>query len=347
MAYSSKRGDKSRKDTSFCDLVDVEMFKGLSDKVKKMEERLTKVEALWQNEEVKAEEFKKKNEELVKEINRKEIEMNVMSAEIVDLKNKVKEMSSEVVKHQQMLSASEINEELLKQAKNIVEKSKDFEESVDTVCTVQDEIRTTYAQILKEKEEIKKNKSNDENIRKEVKEVIRKNPKLIRETVDMNKSIIILGKKEEEINNRIVRDRKELTNIMNIINKVSTDLTEKDIEEFHRLGKYESGKHRPIKVTFQSADMMEEIMSNARNLKGEEEMKNVWIRRCLNKEDRETLKEKIDEAKQKNEARSEEEESRFFFRVVGLQVRKWYKNKREMETAERPDQQTQTTGTED
>ena len=44
---------------------------------------------------------------------------------------------------------------------------------------------------------------------------------------------------------------------------------------------------------------MEEVMSNARKLKDEEEMKNVWIRRCLNKEDRETLKRKIEEAKQK------------------------------------------------
>ena len=197
---------------------------------------------------------------------------------------------------------------------------------------------------MKEKDEISKSKQNDEKIRKEVKEVIRKNPKLIRETVDMNKSIIILGKKEEEINNRIVRDRTEIINIMNIINKVSKDITEKDIEEFYRVRKYESGKHRPIKLTFQNANMME-VMRNARKLKDEEEMKNVWIRRCLNKEDRETLKEKIEEAKQKNEARSEEEESRFFLRVVGLQVRKWYKNKREMETAEGPDPQTHTKDT--
>ena len=55
-----------------------------------------------------------------------------------------------------------------------------------------------------------------------------------------------------------------------------------------------------------------------------------------------TKRKKIEEAKQKNEARSEEEESHFFLRVVGLQVRKWYKNNREMETAEGPDQQTHT-----
>ena len=30
MAFSHKRGDNTEKDTSFCDLVDTEMFKGLT-----------------------------------------------------------------------------------------------------------------------------------------------------------------------------------------------------------------------------------------------------------------------------------------------------------------------------
>lgn len=32
------------------------------------------------------------------------------------------------------------------------------------------------------------------------------NTKLIRETVGINKSIVVMGKKEEETNNRIIRD---------------------------------------------------------------------------------------------------------------------------------------------
>ena len=336
MAFVGKRGDKSKKDASFCDLVDVEMFKGLADKVRKLEEKVSKIEGELQNEKVRNEELRNKNENLIKEVNRKDVEINEMAAEVSDLKNKVKEMSMEVDSHQQKLCENEINEEIVKQANNIVEKTKAFEESVDTVCTVKDEVKSTYAQILKEKGEIKNNnKQNYKNmdIKKEVKEIIRKNPKLIRETVDMNKSVVIMGRKEEVINNRIIRDKTELSNIMNIINKISQDITEKDIEEFHRVGKYESGKHRPIKVTFQSANTMEKVMRNAKNLKDEEEMKNICIRRCLSKEDRETLKEKIEDAKQKNEARSEEEESLFFFKVVGLQVRKWYINKRDMVTA--------------
>ena len=297
------------------------MFKELADKVKRLEE---KIEKELQKEKEKNEELRKEIENLTKEVNRKDVEINEMAVEVNDLKSKFKEMSVEVDGHQQKLSEKENSDEIIKQASNIVDKIKEFEESVDTVCTVKDEVRSTYAQILEEKDEIKNNTQTDGNvdIKKEVKEIIRKNPKLIRETVDMNKSVVIMGKKEEEINNRIIRDRTELGNIMQIINKISPDISERDIEEFHRIGKYENGKHRPIKVTFQSANMMEEVMINAKNLKDEEEMKNIWIRRCLSKEDRDKLKEKYAEAKKKNEERSEEEESAFFFKVAGLQVRK-------------------------
>ena len=336
------RGDKSKKDASFCDLVDVEMFRGLAEKVKRLEEKVIKLERELQSEKERNEELRNKSENLTKEVNRKDVEINEMAAEVNDLKNKFKEMSVEVDSHHQKLSDKEISEDIIRQANNIVEKNKEFEDSVDTVCTVQDEVRSTYAQILKEKDEMKNNKQSNENkdIKKEVKEVIRKNPKLIRETIDMNKSVIIIGTKEKEINNRIIRDRDELSNIMKIMNKISEEITEKDIEEFHRVGKYESGKHRAMKVTFQSSNIMEEVMQNAKNLKDEEEMKKIWIRRCLNKEDRETLKVKIEEAKQKNEERTEEQKSLFFFKVVGLQVKKWYINKRDMVTEQQQIKET-------
>ena len=380
---SSKRRNKSKKGTGLFDFVEFDVFQRLADRLVRLEEEVTKIKKELQSEKGRNEEFRKKNEDLTKEVNRKDVEISEMSAEVCDLKNKVKEMSIEVDSHQQKLNDKQIDEELIKQANNIIEKTKEFEESVDTVCTVKDGLKSTYAQILEEKDEIKSNKQNDENmnmqanniiektkefeesvdtvctvkdeikstyaqileekdeimsnkqndenmnIKQEIKEIIRNNPKLIRETVDMNKSIIIKGKKEEEISNRIIRDKTELSIIMNIMDKVSKEITEKDIQEFHRIGKYESGKHRPIKVTFQSANTMEEVMSNTKNLKDEEEMKNIWIKRYLNKEDREMLKDKIEEAKQKNEARSEEEESLFFFKVVGLQVKKWYINKKD------------------
>ncbi len=137
--------------------------------------------------------------------------------------------------------------------------------------------------------------------------------KLIRETVDMNKSVIIIGKKEEDIQNKFKKDKVDLKNILEITNKVlEEEISGKDIEEFHRLGRYEGGKNRPIKVTFQSTNMMEEVLRKANKLHEEDEFKNVFIRRCLNREDRELLRGKLEEAKAKNAERSDEEAQVFF-----------------------------------
>ena len=317
----------------FCDLVDHEMFKRLADKVQRLEDEVGKIKTDLQGEKERNEELRNKNENLLKEVNKKDVEIDQMAVELSDLKNKFKDMCVEVDNQQQQINAGKTNEQIIQQANNIVEKSKEFEETVDTVCTVKDEVKSTYAQILQEKNEIKaKQNDGNMNIKKEVKEIIRKNPRLIRETADMNKTIMIIGKKEEENKNRIDRDKTELRNIMEIMKKISEDITDRDIEVYHRVGKYEEGKHRPIKVTFNSANTAEEVLWNAQNLKDDEEMKNIWIRRFLSKEDRETVKEKIAEAKSKNEARSEEQKKVFFFKVVGLQVRKWYIDKRAMET---------------
>ncbi len=54
---------------------------------------------------------------------------------------------------------------------------------------------------------------------------------------------------------------------MEITNKVlEEERAGKDIEELYRLGKYEEGKNRPIKVTFQTTNMMEEVRRNANKL---------------------------------------------------------------------------------
>ena len=70
--------------------------------------------------------------------------------------------------------------------------SKHFEGALGKVFTVKDEVKTTYAQILKEKDEIKEKQKaqptglGDISIKKEDKEVISKNLKLLWQTLDMN-----------------------------------------------------------------------------------------------------------------------------------------------------------------
>ena len=218
--------------------------------------------------------------------------------------------------------------EVVKKASTIVENSKIIEEKMektnDMVKTYKEDIQETYAQILKEKEEIKQQRVDKIDIIKEVKDVIRSNPRFIKDTVDINKSVVFFGLKQDDIINRFERDKHELENISKMMNTIIGEGDEITVEEFSRLGKYVPNVDRPLKVTLQNTSMVEMVLRNAKKIREKEEWKNVWVNRCLNREDREKLKEKVEEAKKKNDERSEEEARHFFYKVVGMQVKKWY-----------------------
>lgn len=69
--------------------------------------------------------------------------------------------------------------------------------------------------------------------------------------------------------------------------------------------------------------MIEEVLRNARHLQEDEKFKGVFIW-CLRKEDRDILKEQVKETKQKKRWEVRERRETFFYRVTGLQGRKWY-----------------------
>lgn len=66
---------------------------------------------------------------------------------------------------------------------------------------------STYGEIIKEKKEIQKTRQSGPimNLKQEVKHVNRTNAKLLRQTTDMNKSIIVPGKKGGRYKKRITR----------------------------------------------------------------------------------------------------------------------------------------------
>ena len=142
----------------------------------------------------------------------------------------------------------------------------------------------------------------------------------------MQKSVVFFGVEQENITNRIERDKMDLSKIVDLLKVISEEDDDIGIEEFQRLGKYVKNVNRPLKVTLQSSSMVETVMRNVKKIKQSDQWKHVWVNRCLTKEDRDKLREKVQEAKQKNNERSEEEERHFFYKVVGLQVKKiWYK----------------------
>ena len=66
----------------------------------------------------------------------------------------------------------------------------------------------------------------------------------------MNKSVVIIGSIEKNIQNEFQKDKTDLNTILEITSKIlEEEVTGKDVERF---GKFEAGKNRPIKVTFQT-----------------------------------------------------------------------------------------------
>ena len=131
------------------------------------------------------------------------------------------------------------------------------------------------------------------------------------------KSVIIFGLKEEKILNKEQRESKEKESIKKVVEIVTEgDSTEtmRAVEEFHRLGKFEENKNRPIKIKFTTQVQAEEMINGAWRLAQVQECRNVWINRDLDEEERVQMKELVQEAKQKNRERSEEERMQFYWK---------------------------------
>lgn len=85
-------------------------------------------------------------------------------------------------------------------------------------------------------------------------------------------------KKEKDIKSKFQRDKKDLKNILEITNKVlEQQRNEKAVEKFYRIGRSDAGEDKPIKFTFQSFNMMEDLVRNAKNLHEEEELKKKYM----------------------------------------------------------------------
>ena len=172
-------------------------------------------------------------------------------------------------------------------------------------------------------EEQKKDKKE---IREEVKSVLKEEKKMVRETIDKVKCVVVFGLKEEKIVNRNEREAKEKERIDKIL---AAAIEEEDhsrlaIEEFFRIGKFEENKYRPLKIKFATQAMAEEVVSGSWRLAGKEDLKEVWINRDLDEGERQKVKELVIDAKQKNAARTEEEKQKFYWKVKDFQVRKQF-----------------------
>jgi len=95
--------------------------------------------------------------------------------------------------------------------------------------------------------------------------------------------------------------------IVNILKVINPEFSEQNIIAHRRLGLFEKGKKRPLKVTFMNKQMVTDVIKKTKVLATHEEYKKIWIRENMTKDDREILQKKLEEVKNKNEQRPEEE----------------------------------------
>ena len=152
----------------------------------------------------------------------------------------------------------------------------------------------------------------------------------LRRETEREKAVIIFGVNETEEADEDVRQESEKRKVGNIIGGLSDQVREteawnNDVDVFYRVGRYTRDGKRPIRVQFKSRSAANNVLKHSWKLGREQEHRGVRIKQDLNKEKRGKIRKLIDEAKEKNENRTEEEKRNFF----------WWADTRKMEIVQR------------
>ena len=119
-------------------------------------------------------------------------------------------------------------------------------------------------------------KKKEEAMKKTVIQVIKEKEELVRHTVEKKKCIMVFGVGEEKTPMRQEREKKEKDVTRKLV-EVATNETNEcqgEIEEVSRIGRYEEGKNRPMRIKFKSQTSAEEVLNGAWRLGKREDYKN-------------------------------------------------------------------------
>ena len=182
-----------------------------------------------------------------------------------------------------------------------------------------EEAQTSFKEIIKQQE-----KERSELAQSEIVKVLCQKEAVVRNIAERKRSVIVSGLKEDNIRNWQERKTKEEERIKILLNTISEEEdVYAEVEDYMRLGKYEEGKTRAMKITLKSQVAAESLLRHAWRLKGSEETKMIYVRRNMTEEERTKMREMVTEVKVRNEARSEEDKKKFFWKVRGGRVWKW------------------------
>ena len=138
--------------------------------------------------------------------------------------------------------------------------------------------------------------------------------------------VIVFGDKEKDIPLKATREREELKRAKEILSAIVDDgeEIEEQIEEVFRLGRYVKHGARPMKIRFSTQTAASTVLSKTGKLSKIGNMKHIWIRRDMNEEERNKIRDLKDEAKTKNEERTRDQAETFVWKVVDLKLKKWW-----------------------
>lgn len=231
------------------------------------------------------------------------------------LKQRIDEMK---VENGALLERLNIGEERGKEQTESLKKLKHEQEG--WVKTHEENI-VDFKEVMKQQEEDHKN-----NLEKQVIQVLKRKENVVRDMVEKKRSVIVFGLKEKVLTSKFERGKEELKLAREIIGEVGEENmdSEGEIEEVYRMGKYDEGRDRPMKIKLRSQAAATSILDRTWKLAQTEKYKKVWIREDLNEEERARRNELIKDAKEKNEQRSETEKNKFYWRVLDGKTKKWY-----------------------
>ena len=217
-------------------------------------------------------------------------------------------------------------DELVGENKALREQVKEYEGKVEktSAWAVEEKKKVTaLEEIMKEQKEERDN--DKKGFEKAVVGVIRKKENVMREVVDRERCILVYGDVEDHAVDPKERKRKDYRKVQDIMKIIDEDEEgwQGQIEDVTRIGKYSRGEMRPMRVQLRSKGIAEEVMSYSWRLNSGP-MRHIRLRKDLNVEQRQKIKELQSKADNENSKLSEEDKKKFFWRVKDGKLRKWF-----------------------
>ena len=168
-----------------------------------------------------------------------------------------------------------------------------------------------------------------------VRDMLKSNSKLVRETVEQCRSIIIFGDREDPQKDRRVREKERADRMVKILKAMDDEnkAWENEIEDIQKIGSYVKDGNvkpvRPTKIRFTSEKIVKEILARTWRLHGQMGYENIYVKKDLNEEERDRLVHLKREVEEENNKRTEQEKEEFFWRIKDMKRVKWWITKKD------------------